>query len=62
MRVLALVGALGQGDPEEWVDALSALVARAHLVDDADAVETLEALTHAVAEPSLPYEVRKRLY
>ena len=62
MRVLALVGALGQGDAEEWVDALSALVARAHLVDDADAVETLETLTHAVAEPSLPYDLRQRLY
>ena len=62
MRVLALVGALGEGSPDEWVQALSAIVARAHLVDDADAMETLQALTHAAAEPSLPYELRQRLY
>ena len=62
MRVLALVGALGEGDPAEWAQALSAIVARAHLVDDADAMETLQALTHAAAEPSLPYAVRQRLY
>jgi hypothetical protein len=62
MRVLALVGALGEGDPEEWVEALSAIVARAHLVDDADAMETLQCLTHAAAEPSLPYPLRQRLY
>jgi hypothetical protein len=62
MRVLALVGALAQGDPEEWVEALAAIVARAHLVDDADAMETLQCVTHAAAEPSLPYELRQRLY
>jgi hypothetical protein len=62
MRVLALVGALGQGHADEWVQALSAIVARAHLVDDADAMETLQTLTHAAAEPSLPYDVRERLY
>jgi len=62
MRVLALVGALGEGDAGEWVQALSAIVARAHLVDDADAIETLQCLAHAAAEPSLPYDVRQRLY
>src|SRR6185369_10735468 len=62
MRVLALVGALGEGSPDEWVQALSTIVTRAHLVDDADAMETLQALTHAAAEPSLPYELRQRLY
>ena len=62
MRVLALVGALAQGDPEEWVEALAAIVARAHLVDDADAMETLQCVTHAAAEPSLPYDLRQRLY
>jgi len=62
MRVLALVGALGEGDPGEWVQALSAIVARAHLVDDADAMETLQCVTHAAAEPSLPYALRQRLY
>jgi hypothetical protein len=62
MRVLALVGAFGQGEAEEWVEALSAIVARAHLVDDADAMETLQCVTHAAADPSLPYELRQRLY
>jgi hypothetical protein len=62
MRVLALVGALGEGDAEEWVEAISAIVARAHLTDDADAIETLQTLTHAAAEPSLDYAVRQRLY
>jgi hypothetical protein len=62
MRVLALVGAFGQGDPDEWVEVLAAIVARAHLVDDADAMETLQCVTHAAAEPSLPYELRQRLY
>jgi hypothetical protein len=62
MRILALVGALGQGDAYEWVQALSAIIARAHLVDDADAIETLQCLTHAAADPSLPYELRQRLY
>ena len=62
MRVLALVEALGQGEPAEWVQALSAIVARAHLVDDADAMEALQTITLAVAEPSLAYEVRQRLY
>lgn len=62
MRVLALVEALGQGEPEEWVEALSAIVARAHLVDDVDAMETLQCVTHAAAEPMLAYAVRQRLY
>jgi hypothetical protein len=62
MRVLALVSALGEGDPTAWVEALAAIITRAHVVDDADAIETLEALTHAVAEPTLSYETKKRLY
>lgn len=62
MRVLALVGALGEGEAEEWVEALAAIVARAHLTDDADAMETLQTLTHAAAEPSLAYPLRQRLY
>ena len=62
MRVLALVGAFGQGEADEWVEALSAIVARAHLVDDADAMETLQCVTHAAADPSLPYDLRQRLY
>ena len=62
MRVLALVGAFGQGEADEWVEALSAIVARAHLVDDADAMETLQCVTQAAGDPSLPYELRQRLY
>jgi len=62
MRVLALVEAFGEGDPVAWVEALSAIIARAHLVDDAAAVETLECVTHAAGDPALPYERRQRLY
>jgi hypothetical protein len=62
MRVLALTTALGEGDPGEWVVALAAIIARAHEVDDGDALETVETLTHAAAEPSLPYAARQRLY
>lgn len=62
MRVLALVEALGQGEPAAWVEAMAAIVTRAHVVDDADAMETLQCITHAAAEPSLSYEVRQRLY
>ena len=62
MRALALVGALSEGEPSAWIEALAAIVARAHLVDDADALETLETITHAVADPSLPYTTRQSLY
>jgi len=62
MRVLALTSALGEGDPAEWVQALAAIIARAHLVDDPDALETVETITHAAAERSLPYATRQALY
>ncbi|MBA3457968.1 MAG: hypothetical protein H0T42_33100 [Deltaproteobacteria bacterium] len=62
MRVLALVEAWGQGDPGTWVEALAALIARSHRVDDADALLAIECLTHAAAEPSLTYETRQQLY
>lgn len=62
MRVLALCQALGEGDPAAWVEALASIIARAHLVADADAAETVEALTHAARDPALPYETRQRLY
>lgn len=62
MRVLALVEGFGQDDPGTWVEALGAIVTRAHLVDDPDAVMALEAITHAAAEPGLPYETRKAMY
>jgi len=62
MRVLMLVGALGEGEPDSWVEALAAIITRAHVVDDADALETLETVTHACRDPSLPYATRQRLY
>lgn len=62
MRVLALVAAFGEGDPMAWVEALAAIIARAHLVDDADALEMLETITHAAADPALPYATRQQLY
>lgn len=62
MRVLALVEAFGEGEPALWIEALAAIVTRAHTVDDARAVETLEAATHAARDPGLAYATRKRLY
>jgi hypothetical protein len=62
MRVLALVSALGEGDAAAWAEALAAIITRAHVVDDADALEALETLTHAVADASLSYDTKKRLY
>ncbi len=62
MRVLALVSALSEGEPAAWVEALAAIITRAHTVDDPDASETLEALTKAVADEALPYDRRKQLY
>jgi len=62
MRVLALVEALGGDEPETWVEAIAAIVARAHNSDDVDVAVTLECITHAAAEPSLPYATRQALY
>ena len=62
MRVLALIEALQEGDPASWVHALATIVARAHLKDDPDAMEALEAVTHAAADPALAYEARQQLY
>lgn len=62
MRALLLVEAFGEGEAEPWVEAISAIMTRAHAVDDLDAIETLETITHAAAEPALAYETRKRLY
>lgn len=58
----ALGEALGEGEVEAWVEALAAIVVRSHLVDDADAIEALESITRATADPSLPYATRQRLY
>ena len=62
MRVLALVAAFGEGEPMAWVEALAAIVTRSHLSDDADALLALECVRQAAAEPSLGYDLRKRLY
>lgn len=62
MRVLALVEALAEGAPRDWVQTFAAVVARAQQQDDADAKLALEVITHAVAEPGLAYEARQHLY
>jgi hypothetical protein len=62
MRVLSLVAALGEGDATSWVEALATIMTRARVLDDADATEAVECITHAAAEPTLPYDTRKRLY
>jgi hypothetical protein len=62
MRVLALIEALGEGDPAAWVDVVSTLVARAHTMGDADATLAVQVITHAAADPALSYTTRKALY
>jgi uncharacterized protein (UPF0147 family) len=62
IRALTLVEAMGEGESVSWVEAIAAIVTRAHNVDDADALEVLETLTQATADPALPYSTRKRLY
>jgi len=62
MRVLLLVEAFREGDPMLWVQVLATIVNRAHVVDDADAIEALESITHAAADPALSYETRQSLY
>ena len=62
MRVCALIEALGGGDPGAWVQALAALIARAHRSDDAGPALAVQCLAHAAADPALPYATRQRLY
>jgi hypothetical protein len=62
IRVLALVQALREGEPTAWVQVLAAIMTRAHVNDDPDATEVLEATTHAAAHAGLPYETRQALY
>lgn len=62
MRVLALVESFGEGDPTTWVEALAAIVARAHRVDDGDALMAVECITKAVGDPTLGYATRQALY
>ena len=60
--MLALIEALGEGEPAAWIEALASIITRSHLVDDADALEIVQSLTHAAADPALSYELRQRLY
>ena len=62
MRVLALIGALREGDARTWVDVLTALVTRAHTLGDADAQAAVQAMTQAAGDPSLAYSTRQSLY
>lgn len=62
MRVLALVEAFGEGEPEAWAEALAAIVVRGQLVDDADTQAALETLRQAAADPALSYATRQALY
>jgi hypothetical protein len=62
MRRLALIEAFREGDPTAWVQVIAGIMTRAHLHDDPDAAEALEAITHAAADPALPYGVRQILY
>jgi len=62
MRVLVLIHAFADGEPAMWVEALATIITRAQLVDDADASEVVQTLTHAAADPALPYETRQALY
>ncbi|MCE9576344.1 MAG: hypothetical protein K8W52_24565 [Deltaproteobacteria bacterium] len=58
----ALAAALATGDVDDWVETLAALLRRAVGTDDADAAAAVDCLTHAVAEPALPYPARQALY
>lgn len=62
MRIIALIEALGEGEPAAWVQVLATIMTRAHLNDDPDASEALEAVTHAAADAALGYDTRQRLY
>lgn len=62
MRRTALVTALHGGEAMAWVDAFAAVIERSHARDDADAVEALECITHAVGDAGIAYETRQALY
>src|SRR5262249_15402669 len=61
IRVRALVQALSEGDPTAWVQILATIMTRAHVTDHPDVSEVLEAITHATADPALPYATRQQL-
>jgi len=62
MRVLVLVEALGQGEPDAWVETLSSIVHRAQRANDADTLVAVECIRQAAANPALPYATRQALY
>jgi hypothetical protein len=62
MRVLALIQAFCEDDPTAWVHAIAAIMTRAHVHDDPDTAEALDAILRAAADPALPYAVRQHLY
>ena len=62
MRVLALIEALGEGNADEWVHTLAAILTRAQHHADPDALLALECITHATGDAALPYVTRQRLY
>ncbi|MBK7533878.1 MAG: hypothetical protein IPI49_00620 [Myxococcales bacterium] len=73
IRVLALVEALGQGEPEPWIMAIALTAdlahgrtppAASHLPPGlgVDAARAMEAISQAAGSPRLAYEVRQRLY
>jgi len=62
MRVRCPVESLRDGDAEAWVEALDEILARARSEARPDYLEALECLTHAAADPAMPYETRQRVY
>jgi hypothetical protein len=62
LRMFALIEAFREDDPTAWAQALATILTRAQVHDDADSVEALETITHAAADPALPYATRQRLY
>lgn len=62
MRVLALIEAFHAGDAGGWTEAIAAIVARSHTIDDADAILAVQTITQAAADSTLLYETRKQLY
>jgi hypothetical protein len=62
MRVLALVQALAEGDPNEWVSAMVAVLDAAHSGRHPDAAKAREAITHAAGAQELSYLTRQRIY
>jgi len=62
LRHKLLARELASGDPEDWIEVLARLLARAVTADNATAIAAIEALTYAVADPALTYESRQALY